>query len=50
MQEVLVVFHLDISGKFIKDEHPENIQLISFTILVNDADKLNKDINSFKYN
>ena len=41
------------NGNKIIDENKSIEQLtndISFTILVNDADKLNKDINSFKYN
>jgi hypothetical protein len=42
----LDIFHLDISGKFFNDEHPENILDIFLTLVVSHLDisgKLNKD-------
>ena len=41
---ILFVFHLDISGKEIKDEHPENIPLISSILLVFHFDKSGNEI------
>jgi hypothetical protein len=41
----LFVFHLDISGKDIKDLHPLNIPLILVTLFVFHLDILGNDFN-----
>ena len=40
-----LVFHLNLSGKYINDEHFKNIESIFFTLLIFHLDISGKDIN-----
>ena len=41
----LLVFHFEISGNDAKEEHPQNIHIISVTLIVFHCEISGKDVN-----